>query len=139
MSHTTKYKLTDAERQRRMDEFAETDQPAALAAELAAARLMVEEAMNAGHYNLAAALLQTVAKLGNAHTASQLRVGELLEKAAVMRIGRQLVDLVCGVIQDKFDGWEDSLAQLANQVVTTIEHTTNDEPEPKLLEGPSDE
>lgn len=136
MGHTTKYKLTDAERQRRMDEFAEADQPAALAAELAAARLMVEEAMNAGHYNLAAALLQTVAKLGNAHTASQLRVGELLEKTAVLRLGRQIVDLVCGVIQDRFVGWQDALAQLADQVGATIEQTNNDQPEPKLLEGP---
>ena len=135
MSDTIRYKLTDAERQRRMDEFAETDQPAALAAELAAARLMVEEAMNAGHYNLAAALLQTVAKLGNAHTASQLRMGELLEKAAVMRIGKQLVDLVCAAITDKFDGWEDTIARLADQVVVAIEETNNEEP--RLLEGPN--
>ena len=134
--HITRYKLIDAERQKRMDEFAETDQPTALAAELAAARFMAEEAMNAGHYSLAAAILGIIAKLGNAHTASQLRVGELLEKAAIMRLGQQLVDLVCDVIKDRFDGWEDALAQLADQVVATIESTNNEESQPQLLEGP---
>jgi hypothetical protein len=43
-----------------MDEFAQTDQPTALEAELAAARLMAEEAMNAGHHNLATALFPGV-------------------------------------------------------------------------------
>jgi len=136
MSHRIQYKLGDAERQKRMEEFAQTDQPTALAAELAAARRMAEEAMNAGHYSLAAALLQTIAKLGNAHTAAQLRLGELLEKATMLRIGKQLVDLVCGVIRDRFPGWEEALDQLADQVDAVIVEANNDEPEPRLLEGP---
>jgi hypothetical protein len=134
-THATQYKLANAERQKRMDEFAQTDQPTALAAELAAARLMAEESMNAGHYSLASALLQTIGKLGAAHTASQYRLGEMLEKEAIMRLGKQLVDLVCGVIKERFVGWEEALDQLSSQVVVAIEQTRND-PGPKLLEGP---
>jgi hypothetical protein len=133
--HTTQYKLTDAERQNRMDQFAATDDPTALAAELAAARLMAEEAMNAGHHHLAAALFGTIAKLGSAHVASQVRVGELLEKEAARRLGQELVKLVTNAVQGRFPGWEDAMEQLADQVVTVIEETDNDS-EPRLLEGP---
>ena len=136
MTHATQYRLADAQRQDRMDEFAHTDQPAALAAELAAARLMAEEAMNAVHHGLAAGLLQTIAKLGNAHTASQLRLGQLLEKAAVLRLATQLVSLVTDTIRDRFEGWEIALEDLANKVVQTVEETHNDEPERRLLERP---
>jgi hypothetical protein len=131
--HSTRYRLAEADRQNRMDEFAETDQPTALAAELAAARLMAEEAMNARHYGLAAALLQTIAKLGNAHTASQLRIGELLEKAAIMRLASQLVSLVEAAIRDRFTGWEVALEDLTSKLAVTIQQTGN---EPKQLEGP---
>ncbi len=130
MTHTTKYKLADAERQKRMDEFAQTDQPAALAAELAAARLMAEEAINAGHNTLAAGLLQTIAKLGNAHTASQLRLGELLEKAAVLELGTQLVGIISEEIAGRFDGWEIAVEAICNHLTATIQDTDN---EPKLL------
>jgi hypothetical protein len=100
---------------------------------LAAARLMAEEAMNAGHHGLAAGLLQTIAKLGNAHTASQLRIGELLEKAAIMRLASQLVNLVTEAIRDRFDGWEVALEDLTSKLAVTIQQTGN---EPKQLEGP---
>ena len=137
MTHTTQYKLTDAERQRRMDEFAETDQPAELSAELAAARLMAEEAMNAGHLHLASVLLQTIAKLSDTTTAAESRLGELLKKQAIMELGHELVALVTNVVKDRFPGWEEALDQLADQVVTTIEEKKNeDKPKQLLLEGP---
>jgi hypothetical protein len=130
-AHSTQYKLADAERQKRMDEFAETDQPTALTAEISAARLMLEEALNAGHHSLATALLQTLAKLGNAHTASQLRIGELLEKSAVLRLATQLVNLATETVRDRFPGWEDAMEDLADKVVQIVVETDNDN-QPKL-------
>ena len=134
-THATQYKLADAERQKRMDEFAETDQPTALEAELAAARLMAEEAMNAGNHSLAAMLLQSIARLGNAHLANQLQIGQLLEKSAVLRLATQLVNLVTEAVRGRFPGWEDVMEDLANKVVLIVDETGNDD-EPKLLEGP---
>ena len=134
-AHGTQYKLFDAARQKRMEEFAETDQPTALTAELSAARLMAEEAINAGHHTLAVALLQTVAKLGSAHTQSQLRLGELLEKAVVLNLANQLVGLVTEAVRGRFPGWEDVMEDLADKVVQIVVETDNDE-EPKLLEAP---
>lgn len=134
MSHTTQYRLADARRQKRMEEFAQTDQPAALAAELAAARLVAEEALNAGHHSLAASLFQTIAKLGNAHTASQLRLGELLEKAALVRLGTQLVEIIAEQIQGRFPGWENSVEMICTRITETIQNAEN-EPA-RLLEAP---
>lgn len=136
LNHTVQYKLLDSERQKRMNEFAATDEPTALAAELAAARLMAEEAMNAGHHHLAASLFATIAKLGSAHVATQLRIGELLEKAVVLRLGKQLVDLVTEAVRGRFDGWEDVMDELADKVVNTVIETDNKEPQQNLLEGP---
>jgi len=134
-THNVQYRLFDDARQRRMNEFAATDEPTALAAELAAARLAAEEALNAGDHHLAAALFTTIAKLGSAHTAAQLRLGELLEKAVVLRLGKQLVDLVCEAVRGRFEGWENVIDELADKVVNIVIETNNDE-EPKLLEGP---
>lgn len=136
MPHTTQYKLTDANRQRRMEEFAEADEPAELSAELAAARLMVEESMNAGHLHLAAVLLQSIAKLSSATIEQKARLGELLEKRAVMELGRELVTLVTNVIKDRFVGWEMAIDQLADQITTTVEEKKNEDKKPLLLEGP---
>ncbi len=135
--HTVQYKLFDSERQKRMDEFAKTDEPTALAAELAAARLMAEEAMNAGHHNLATALFGTIAKLGSAHVASQLRIGELLEKPVVLKLATQLVNLVTEAVRDRFPGWEDVMEELADKAVNIVIETDNNaEPETRLLKGP---
>lgn len=135
-THSVQYKLFDTQRQKRMDQFAATDEPTALAAELAAARLMAEEAMNAGHHHLAASLFATIAKLGSAHVASQLRIGELLEKAVVLRLGKQLVDLVTEAVRGRFEGWENVIDELADKVVNTVVETDNEEPQQNLLEGP---
>ncbi len=91
--------------------------------------------MNAGHHHLAASLFATIAKLGSAHVASQLRVGDLLEKAVVLKLGKQLVDLVCEAVRGRFEGWENVIDELAGKVVNIVIETQNDE-DPKLLEGP---
>ena len=135
-NHIVQYRLFDAQRQERMNQFAATDEPTALAAELAAARLMAEEAMNAGHHHLAASLFATIAKLGSAHVATQLRIGDLLEKAVVLRLGKQLVDLVTDAVRDRFEGWENVMDELADKVVNIVIETDNEEPQQNLLEGP---
>ena len=97
---------------------------------------MAEEAMNAGHLSLAAAILQTIAKLGNSHTAMPTSGWANSWKSTPSgNLARELVKLVSGVICGRFVGWELALEQLADQIVAAIEETKN-EPEPKLLEGP---
>lgn len=135
MSHRTEY-LLEAKIQDRYDQFAQVDEPESLEAELALARSLCEQAANGGHHALAATLLTTIGKLSAAATAQKVRLGELLEKDAVRRLGQELVNLMCGVIKERFVGWEDALEQLANQIVAVIETTDNEPEERKLLEGP---
>jgi urease accessory protein UreF len=131
--HKTKY-LLEAKIQDRYDQFAQVDDPERLEAELALARSLCEQAANAGHHALAASLLATIAKLSAATTAQKVRLGELLEKEAAFRLGKQLVDLVCSVIKDRFPGWEEALDQLANQITVAVEEADNEPEEaPKLL------
>ena len=133
--HQTKYLLA-AQYQESYERFAQVDEPERLEADLALARSLCEQAVNAGQPTLAANLLATIAKLSAAATAQKVRLGELLEKESVRRLGQELVNLVCGVIKERFVGWENALEQLANQVVTVIETTDNEPEERKLLEGP---
>jgi hypothetical protein len=128
--------LLEAGNQDRYDEFAQVDEPECLEAELALARSLCEQAANGGHHALAATLLATIAKLSAAATAQKVRLGELLEKDSVRQLGQELVNLVCGVIKDRFVGWEDAIEQLADQIVNQIETTDNQPEERKLLEGP---
>ena len=137
MSHLAQYLLTESQNQAAYDRFAEVDEPERLEAELALARSLCEQAANAGHHNLVAVLLQTVAKLSTATTAQKVRHGELLEKQAIMELGHELVALVTNAIRDRFAGWEEVLGQLADQVTTTIEEKKNeDKNRPLLLEAP---
>ena len=136
MSHRTQY-LLESENQAAYNRFAQVDEPERLEAELALARSLCEQAANAGHHNLAAVLLQTIAKLSSATTMQKVRLGELLEKEAIMQLGHELVALVTNVVKDRFPGWEEALDQLADQVVTTIEEKKNeDKPKQLLQEGP---
>ena len=67
-------------------------------------------------------------QLSAAATAQKVRLGELLEKQAVTGLGQELVNSRRGVIKDAFRGLGASLDQLANQVVTVIETTDNEDP-----------
>ena len=132
-NHKTRYLLA-AENRESYDRFSQVGQPERLEAELALARSLCERAANAGHHTLAANLLATIAKLSAATTTQKIRLGELLEKEAALRLVRQIIDLVTNVIRDRFVGWEDALEQLADQMEATVEDTTNEpEQSPPLL------
>jgi hypothetical protein len=134
--HQTRYLLA-AENQESYERFAQVDEPERLEADLALARSLCERAANAGQPALAANLLATIARLSAAATAQKVRLGELLEKRAIMELGRELVALVTNVVKDRFVGWEQAIDQLADQVVATIEEKKNeDHPKPLLLEAP---
>jgi len=127
-NHKAQYLLA-AGNQESYERFSQVDEPERLEAELALARSLCEQAANAGHHALAANLLATIAKLSAATTAQKIRLGELLEKEAAFRLGKQLVDLVTNAIRDRFSGWEDALEQLANQIDVAVEEADNT-PEP---------
>ncbi len=61
-----------------------------VADEIRICKLLIRRAVEEGKSGLANGLLSTIAKLSSAHVTNQVRVGELLERAAVVAIAQQL-------------------------------------------------
>jgi len=126
MSHHAARYILDSGNQSAYDRFAQVDSPERLEAELALARSLCEQATNAGRHALAANLLGVIAKLSSATTAQKVRMDELLEKRVALQLGLQIVDLLTAELRDKFIGWEESLAAVADKLAATIQQASNE-------------
>ena len=93
-NHYVNYRLSDATRQQRLQEFTHASDPEDLRAELGAARLLAQEAIDAGQTALASRLLETIAKCAQGQVATQRAKGELLERVVVLRVARAMCDLL---------------------------------------------
>ena len=97
--HSINYRLSDAKRQERLQEFTRASDPEDLRAELGAARLLAQEAMDAGQTALASRLLETVAKCAQGQIATQKAKGELMERVVVLRIATALCNLLSAALE----------------------------------------
>ena len=93
-NHSVNYQLSDAKRQERLREFTYASDPEDLRAELGAARLLAQEAMDAGQAVLASRLLETVAKCAQGQIATQRAKGELLDRIVVLRVATAICNLL---------------------------------------------
>ena len=82
--HKTRY-LLESPTQTAYEHFSKVDDPERLEAELALARAICQQAVNAQQLGLAGNLLQVIAKLSGTVTEQRVRSAELLEKAAALR------------------------------------------------------
>jgi len=71
-----RFRLADAERQRRLDEL--TTGPATLDRELGVARLLLEESLRVGNAGLAANLCKILGSLVKEHVANEIRMRRLI-------------------------------------------------------------
>ena len=97
--HAVNYELSDAKRQERLQTFTRASDPEDLRAELGAARLLAQEAMDAGQTALASRLLETVAKCAQGQIATQRVKGELMERVVVLRIATALCNLLSAALE----------------------------------------
>jgi pantothenate kinase type III len=126
-----KLKLTDyilGDNATRYQAFQQRSRVSDLASEIALVRAMIEKSVNAGNIAQANGLLQTLGRLVAAHETARREENEVLEKAVVLAVARQLGEMVADAIQDRFDGWEDVLDHLADSWQLTIEEAKNPEP-----------
>jgi hypothetical protein len=93
-NHYVNYRLSDATRQQRLQEFTHASDPEDLRAELGAARLLAQEAIDAGQTALASRLLETIAKCAQGQVATQRAKGELLERVVVLRVATAMCSLL---------------------------------------------
>jgi len=114
------YKISDQERQAKLQEFAKNSEPEDLQAELAAARLLAQEALASNNIPLTNLILTTVGKLAQSQVAVKKLKGDYLDRAAVMRIVAKVVDILFGTVANRFVGWESAIENAADQITQAI-------------------
>lgn len=122
------YHLDDADRAKRLRELTDTEHPTALEGELALARLLQEEAVNAGNTNTAIALLGVIGRLSQASEVAKFRRGELLNRMAVLSIASKIVEILSANVAGRFDGWEEVIDGVKQKVLTVVYETRNPDP-----------
>lgn len=120
------YKLSSQARQERLRQFANIGSPESLDMELASARLLAQEAMEAGNIGLSNALLTTIGRLAQSQVAVKRMKDQYLERAAIVRLGVELVQVLSRAVEGKFPGWELTLAQCADEVGAAVAAASNE-------------
>jgi hypothetical protein len=133
-THSVNYELSDAKRQERLQTFTRANDPEDLRAELGAARLLAQEAMDAGQTTLAARLLETVAKCAQGQIFTQRAKGELLERVVVLKVATAMCNLLAAAL-DRHRLPEQQRSEIIDEVSTGMD-AVFDEIEPKRLEAP---
>lgn len=119
------YELSDRARQERLRQFASVGSPEDLQPELASARLLAQESMEAGNIGLSNALLTTIGRLAQSQVAVKRLRSEYLERATVLRLAVELTGILSRAVEGKFDGWELTLAQCADEVGAAVAAASN--------------
>jgi hypothetical protein len=118
-----RYRLSEAEAQARLDEFASAGSTD-LSADLALARFLAEQLAGKSPAP-SASILATVARLASAQEAMDFKHGEMLSKAAVMQIAMELIRCVTAEFQGSCEGWEIRLENVSNRFIGVIQAATN--------------
>ena len=118
-------RLSDQARMARLRELIGRENPTALDGELAVARLLQEEALEAGHPEFAAQLLNITGKLARESEVARYRRGELLAKTAIIAIANKMVEALTQSIAGRFEGWELALESVQQQVLKIVSEAKN--------------
>lgn len=129
MDHEMKYRIADARRTRKLRQCTNVADPTDLRAELGAARLLAQEALDQGQIPLANAILAAIGKLSHSQVAVMRMKSEYLERGVVLRIGLQLVEILGRAVEGKFPNWEQALSQAADEVTKAVAVATNEKPQ----------
>ncbi len=120
-----RYDLRDAELNRRLDALRTDPNPADLEEELSLLRLFCEDAAREHNMPLVLSLTNMMARLSSVIETAKYRRGELLGKAALLRVARRMVDVLTATVANRFAGWEDALEQANQKMLTVISETSN--------------
>ncbi|MGA2059118.1 MAG: hypothetical protein ABSG67_01455 [Thermoguttaceae bacterium] len=121
------YRLDDEGRAKRLKELTNTENPTSLEGEIAALRLLCEEALNAGQARTAMELMRVIGQLSHATEDAKFRRGELLSRVAVLSVARQFVEALSNGVAGRFDGWEEVIANVNRRVLSIVSEARNPE------------
>ena len=123
----TKYRMADRARRRRFKQYVNATDPTDLTSELAVARLLLADALEQRQTALGNMLLGTLAKLTHSQVATRRLTGELMPREAAYRLVEEMCNIVAKAIENKFDGWEDTINQIADSLVTKVKEPPREE------------
>ena len=125
-NHATRYELSEAERNKRIQEFTDVGDPEDLRAELGAARYLAHQALEEGNITLSNLILNTIGKLAQSQVAVKRMKDQYLERSTVLRIATEVVQILTRAVEGRFVGWESALDQAADEVVAAVAATKNE-------------
>jgi hypothetical protein len=91
--------------------------------------LVVDPGSLIAHSATLSQLLQTSDKIATSLTKLRREADQLLAKEALIKWGQQIAMAVSGKIEGKFDGWEDTVIELSDQIGDIIAEASNKEPD----------
>ncbi len=118
MDNKTRYKMNEAISQKRLDEL-QSQRDGTLEAEIAAARLLLESALqnNSGQ---ALAIMSVLGNLVKTDRLQRIQSGELLDKQQLVKLAGEMSDILCDELQDTHPGWELTLDRISFRVAALI-------------------
>ena len=125
ITHAAKYKLSAAEREKKLRKFTDVSDPEDLRGELACARLLAQESLEQGNIGTANLILNTIGKLAHSHVAVKRMKSEYLERAVVLRLAVEIVRILSESVEGKFPGWETAMSDAGDKVGAAIAAATN--------------
>ena len=91
MNSKDTYRLNEANAQKRLAEF-QAENNVTLEGEIAAAKLLLEEALQQKSVGTSLAILNVISNLVKSHRLEATRTGELLSRNAVRKLGKEIGD-----------------------------------------------
>ena len=130
------YLLKEARFRQRMAELKEHDEVKSLREEIALTRMLIEERLNMvkneadllASYSVINSLILTMERLVKTSHQMEQNLGVLLSKATVIRLGKQIVEILIDELQG-IPEYERRIDNITNQLFLTIEGTVNEEKE----------
>ena len=127
------YHLTNARYRSRLAQLTDHEEIKSLRDEIGLTRILIEELWNSckNETDLLASchsfnqLFQTLDRLVKTSHQTEQSLGTLLSKAAVIRLGQRIADILIDELQD-IDGFEEKVDRINCLMFDAIEHTTNE-------------
>jgi hypothetical protein len=117
--------------QERYEQFLK-ESPVRLEAECALLRLLIEQCVKDGRYQLANNLLGTLAKLSATHQQAAVRAGVLLEKEEALQLMREMCNAVIAAL-DRQSLPERQRSLIIDEVVADLGRAVDTATQPKLI------
>ncbi|HZZ29614.1 MAG TPA: hypothetical protein VFE46_16575 [Pirellulales bacterium] len=136
----TNYKLNEARFNARIAEFRQSDTLTTLRDELALAKSLIEDRLNAAATPAERAaclpmvrdLLNTVGALVKAHRAYELQAGELLTKDALREFAKETVTIITDELRGMAD-WELIVDKICDRLSNSVENANNETADTSIM------